>query len=92
MAVFHNLVPADKKDLLAKEEYLKRLEIIYDNETWLDIQRMVNQVTDMNPNEQIVLNIIDYVNEHRKISFKQWKVLRMFLKENNPDKKFKYGR
>lgn len=92
MAVFHNLVPADKKYLLAKEEYLKRLEIIYDNETWLDIQRMVNQVTDMNPNEQIVLNIIDYVNEHRKISFKQWKVLRMFLKENNPDKKFKYGR
>ena len=40
----------------------------------------------------MIANILSYVEEHNRITFKQWKVLRVFLKNNNTDKKYKYGK
>lgn len=82
----------NKNNYISKEEFLDRLEKVYQQETWNDILYLVNQVKEIKTDQQIILNILDYINENEKISFKQWKVLRLFLKENNPDKKFKYGK
>ena len=92
MTQFEDVIKKFNKDRQTKEEYLKRLEETYDNQTWNDVIELIEQVKSITLQDEMIANILSYVEEHNRITFKQWKVLRVFLKNNNTDKKYKYGK
>ena len=92
MTQFEDVIKKFNKDRQTKEEYLKRLEETYDNQTWRDVIELIEQVKSITLQDEMIANILSYVEEHNRITFKQWKVLRVFLKNNNTDKKYKYGK
>ena len=92
MTQFEDVIKQFNKDRQTKEEYLKRLEETYDNQTWKDVIELIEQVKSITLQDEMIANILSYVEEHNRITFKQWKVLRVFLKNNNTDKKYKYGK
>lgn len=80
-----------QNQMKTKEEFLIELERIFDNSSWEEISDLITQATNIHIHDDVVDNIVAYVKENNKISFKQWKVLRLFIK-NNSGKKYKYGR
>lgn len=76
--------------MINKEQFLIDLENQFDESSWSEIIDLVNKVITLNKQDQTCDNIVDYVRTNNKITFKQWKVLRMHVKENT-GKKFKHG-
>ena len=44
MTQFEDVIKQFNKDRQTKEEYLKRLEETYDNQTWKDVIELIEQV------------------------------------------------
>lgn len=76
--------------MLSKEEFLIELEKQFDNSSWSEINELVNKVVILNKQDTLCNSIIDYVKANNRITFKQWKILRIHVKEVS-DKKFKHG-
>jgi hypothetical protein len=75
------------------ENYLIQLENEFDNLSWSDTIKIVNEANDISDRDPVVDNIIQYVHDHKRISFKQWKVLRVYINDMEKRKvKFKYGK
>lgn len=78
-----------------KKDFLIEIETIFDNSSWDDILILVDEARNLkletNVDEPIIDNIIQYVQEKKKITFKQWKVLRLFVNNiKRKPTKFKY--
>ena len=81
--------------LKSKEDFLVDIEKEFDNSNWDEIMQTVVEADILhqksNLKEEIIDSIINYVNERKKITFKQWKVLRLFISTNkHKPRKFKY--
>lgn len=91
MSTFDKIVQSfEQNRMKSKEQFLIELEETFNNSSWDDIINLIVEVNRIDKRDEVVDNIIQYVNEKNKITFKQWKVLRLFLK-NNDGKKFKHG-
>lgn len=89
MSTFDDVLKSFEK-MKPKEQFLIELERTFDNSSWEEINNLVIEANNIHIQDEVVDNIITYVKENNKISFKQWKVLRLFIK-NNSGKKYKYG-
>jgi hypothetical protein len=76
--------------MMNKEQFLIDLENQFDNSSWSEIIELVDKVITLNKPDETCNSIINYVRTNNKITFKQWKVLRIHVKENS-EKKFKHG-
>lgn len=83
---------------MSPEEIESQLENQFDNTSWEDIMRLIENVdfyVDMlGYGDATVESILKYVEEHNKISFKQWRVLKNYISYHERKKqiKFKYGK
>jgi hypothetical protein len=79
---------------MSPEEIKSQLENQFDNSSWEDIMQLINQVNSFNIPDATVDSILNYVGERNKISFKQWKVLKNYIRhhERSREIKFKYGK
>jgi chromosome condensin MukBEF MukE localization factor len=83
------------QELKDKKDFLIEIESIFDNSSWDEILTIVDEARVLkfknDVNEPIIDNIIQYVQEKKKITFKQWKVLRLFINDmKRKPTKFKY--
>jgi hypothetical protein len=71
---------------------MEELEELFEKLDWNDIVDTIIQVEELNVHDDLVENVIKFVREKNKISFKQWKVLYTHIKYvKRKNKKFKYG-
>jgi len=94
MSTFENILKSYEK-LKSKEDFLVDIEKQFDESSWDDIKDVVDEADiyyqKLGSKEEIIENIIGYVTEHKRITFKQWKILRMFISNSkHKPRKFKY--
>ena len=83
---------------MSPEEIQLQLENQFDNTNWEEILNLIDKVDfyvyTLEYGDATVESILKYVEEHNKISFKQWKVLQNYIRyyERKKEIKFKYGK
>lgn len=75
-----------------KDQFLIKLELEFESSTWEQILQLITYAEHLNIRDAVVDNIIEYVKQKNRLTFKQWKVIKMHVSNCEKTKlKFKYG-